>query len=62
MTINRLAFFATLVHLAEGENILSVCSLTNMDTGMGVPDPSGKKSQDDFSANAEVVAFGRIDQ
>ncbi len=47
MKINRLALFAASVHRAEGENILSVGTsryLTNLDTGMGVPDPSGKKT------------------
>ncbi len=52
---------------AEVENILSVCtprSLTNVDTGMGTPDPSEKKRQSQGASlpNGEVVAFGRIDR
>ncbi len=66
MKIYRLALLAASVHRAEGESILSVLnprSLTNMDTGMGVPDPSGKKqSQGSFSPNCEIAAFSKIDQ
>ncbi len=46
MKINRQALFAASGHWPEGENIVSVGtpkSLTNLDTGMGVPHPSGKK-------------------
>ncbi len=46
MKISRLALLVALVHWAKGEKILSVKtprSLTNLDTGMAVPDPSGKK-------------------
>ncbi len=45
--INRHALFAASVHWAGGENIISVWTprpLTNLDTGMGVPDPSRKKT------------------
>ncbi len=47
MKINRHDLFAASVHRAEGENILSVGTpryLINLDTGMGVPDPSWKKT------------------
>ncbi len=46
MKINRLALFAVPLHWAEGENLLFVWnprSLSNLDIGMGVPDPSEKK-------------------
>ncbi len=44
MKIKRLALFAASVHWADGENILSVLtprSLTNSNTGMAGPNPSG---------------------